>query len=178
MPEFAIVIFNFNFNNVTPQSDQTNRSVGSWKLYWSGFNSSWWKIIKIRYGIVQKGILSQRGVTSNVLEWFFIPTWDLSSAGVERSLTGTAINPFKILYRLVRLKFFLLDCKSVQPRSSIIYLELLHLIYAGSCLLRNVQQLFEFCSIYQYHLACTDPIQDKGIPKLTEPLKNMQSLLI
>ena len=41
----------------------------------------------------------------------------LSSAGVKRSLTGTAINPFKILYRLVSLKFFLLVCKSVQPRS-------------------------------------------------------------
>ena len=51
------------------------------------------------------------------------------------------------------------------------------MIYAGSCLLRNVQQLFEFCLIYQYHLACMDPIPDKSIPKVTEPLKDMQSLL-
>ena len=60
----------------------------------------------------------------------------LLSAGVKRSLTGTAINPFKILHRFVSLKFFLLVCKSVQPRSW---------IRTGSCLLRNVQQLFEFC---------------------------------
>ena len=37
----------------------------------------------------------------------------LPSARVKRSLAGTAINPFKILYRLVSLKFFLLVCKSV-----------------------------------------------------------------
>ena len=43
----------------------------------------------------------------------------LLSAGVKRSLTGTAINPFKILYRLVSPKLFLLVCKSVQPRSLI-----------------------------------------------------------
>ena len=43
----------------------------------------------------------------------------LSSAGVKRSLTGTTINSFKIVYRLVSLKFFLLVCKSVQPRSLI-----------------------------------------------------------
>ena len=45
----------------------------------------------------------------------------LSSAGVKRSLTGTAINPFKILYRLVSLNIFLLvsRSKSVQPRSLI-----------------------------------------------------------
>ena len=43
----------------------------------------------------------------------------LWSAGVKRSLTGTAINPFKILYRLVSPKLFLLVCKSVQPRSLI-----------------------------------------------------------
>ena len=48
---------------------------------------------------------------------FLCPPRVLSSAGVKRSLTGTAINPFKILYRLVSLKFFLLVCKSVQPRS-------------------------------------------------------------
>ena len=48
---------------------------------------------------------------------FLCPPRVLSSAGVKRSLTGTAINPFKILYRLVSLKFFLLACKSVQPRS-------------------------------------------------------------
>ena len=50
---------------------------------------------------------------------FLFPTRVLSSAGVERSLAGTVINPFKILYRLVSLKFFLLVCKSVQPRSLI-----------------------------------------------------------
>ena len=47
-----------------------------------------------------------------------------------------------------------------------------------SFLVRNVQQLFEFCLIYRYHLACTDPILDRSIPKVTEPLKNIQSLLI
>ena len=47
---------------------------------------------------------------------FLCPPRVLSSAGVKRSLTGTAI---KILYRLVSLKFFLLVCKSVQPRSCI-----------------------------------------------------------
>ena len=51
------------------------------------------------------------------LNAFLCPPRVLSSAGVKRSLTGTAINPFKILYRLVSLKFFLLVCKSVQPRS-------------------------------------------------------------
>ena len=45
---------------------------------------------------------------------FLCPPRVLSSAGVKRSLTGTAIYPFKILYSL---KFFLLVCKSVQPRS-------------------------------------------------------------
>ena len=39
----------------------------------------------------------------------------ISSAGVKRSLTGTAINPLKNLYRFVSLKLFLLVCKSVQP---------------------------------------------------------------
>ena len=49
---------------------------------------------------------------------FLCPPRVLSSARVKRSLTGTAmINPFKFLYRLVSLKFFLLLCKSVQPRS-------------------------------------------------------------
>ena len=48
---------------------------------------------------------------------FLCPPRVLSSAGVKRSLTGTAINPFKIMYRLVSLKFFLLVCKFVQPRS-------------------------------------------------------------
>ena len=43
----------------------------------------------------------------------------LLSAGVKRSLTGTVKNPFKIVYRLVSLKFFLLVCKSVQPSSLI-----------------------------------------------------------
>ena len=96
--------------------------------YWSGFNSSWWKVIPIRYSFVQKGILSQRGVSSYVFKWFFMSTtswykhiyiylYIFSSARVKRSLTGRAINPFKILYRLVSLKFFLLVCKSVQPRS-------------------------------------------------------------
>ena len=46
-----------------------------------------------------------------------LPPRVYSSAGVKRSLTSTAINPFKILYRLVSLKFFLLNCKLVQPRS-------------------------------------------------------------
>ena len=50
---------------------------------------------------------------------FLFPPRVLSSAGVKRSLTGTAINPFKFFYRLVSLKFFLLACKSVQPRSLI-----------------------------------------------------------
>ena len=67
--------------------------------------------------------------------------------------------------RLIRLKLF------VSQSSLDLWLELLHLIYAGSCLLWNVQQLFEFCLIYQYHLACTDPIQDKSIPKVTDLLK-------
>ena len=53
------------------------------------------------------------------------------------SLTGTAINPFKIVYRLVSLKF-------VSQFSLDLGVELLHLIYAASCLLRNMQQLFEF----------------------------------
>ena len=44
---------------------------------------------------------------------FFCQLRVLSSAGVKRSLAGTAINPFKILYRLVSLKLFLLVCKSV-----------------------------------------------------------------
>ena len=38
---------------------------------------------------------------------FLCPPQVLSSAGVKRSLAGTAINPLKILYRLVSLKFFL-----------------------------------------------------------------------
>ena len=46
---------------------------------------------------------------------FLCPPRVLSSAGVKRSLTGTAINPFKILFKI--LKFFLLVCESVQPRS-------------------------------------------------------------
>ena len=45
---------------------------------------------------------------------FLCPPRVLLSAGVKRSLTGTAINPFQILYRLVSLMFFLLVCKSVQ----------------------------------------------------------------
>ena len=45
------------------------------------------------------------------LNYFLCPPRVLSSAGVKRSLTGTAIKPLKIL------KFFLLVCKSVQPRS-------------------------------------------------------------
>ena len=56
------------------------------------------------------------------LNYFLCPPRVLSSAGVKRSptaITGTAINPFQILYRLVSLKFFLLVCKSVQPRSLI-----------------------------------------------------------
>ena len=83
----------------------------------------------------------------------------LSSAGIKRSLTGTAINPFKIVYSLVSLKFFLLFCKSVQPRSWI----RVDLRWYTSCLFRNVQQLCEFCLIYQYHLACTDPIEKYAI---------------
>ena len=100
---------------------------------------------------------------------FLCPPQVLSSAGFKRSLTGTAINPFKILYRLVSLKFFLLVCKYVQPRP---WIRAVTLDFAGSCVLRNVQQLFEFCLIYRHHLACMDPIQDKSIPKVTEPLKN------
>ena len=42
--------------------------------YWSGFNSSWWKVIPIRYSFVQKGILSQRGVSSYVFKWCFMST--------------------------------------------------------------------------------------------------------
>ena len=48
---------------------------------------------------------------------FLCPPQVLSSAGVKRSLAGAMINPFNILYRLVSLKFFLLVCKAVQPRS-------------------------------------------------------------
>ena len=50
-------------------------------------------------------------------DFFMSSPRDLSSAGVKRSLVGTEKNPFKILYRLVSLKFYLLVCKSVQPRS-------------------------------------------------------------
>ena len=73
--------------------------------------------MSIRYCFVQKGILSQHGVSSNVLKLLFMSTPILSSAGVKRSLTGTAINPFEIVYWLVSLKFCLSVCKSAQPRS-------------------------------------------------------------
>ena len=46
------------------------------------------------------------------LNEFLCPPRVFSSAGVKRSLTGTVINPFMIVYRLVSLKFFLLVCKS------------------------------------------------------------------
>ena len=106
---------------------------------------------------------------------YLCPPRVLLSAGVKRSLTGTAINPIKILHRLVSLKFFLLVCKSVQPRS---WIRAVTLDLRCSCLLRNVQQLYEFCLIYRRHIACMDPIQDNSIPKVTEPMKNIQSLLI
>ena len=40
---------------------------------------------------------------------FLCPPRVLLSARVKRSLTGTAINPFKIVYRLVSLKACVLD---------------------------------------------------------------------
>ena len=57
-------------------------------------------MIPIGYGFVQKGILSQRGVSSKCLNVFLCPPRVLSSAGVIMSLTDPANNPFKILYRL------------------------------------------------------------------------------
>ena len=120
--------------------------------------------MRMEDGFVQ--ILSQRGVSANVFEWFVM------SAGVKKSLTGTAIIPLKIVYRLVSLNLFL-------PAPAYILDKICYtLIFAGSCLLRNMQQLFEFYLIWQYQLSCTDPIRNKSIPKLTELLKNMRSFLI
>ena len=70
-------------------------------------------MIPIGFSCVQKIIL----LDLMYLNDFLCPPRVLSSAGVEMSLTGAVINPFKILYRLVSLKFFLLLCKSFQPRS-------------------------------------------------------------
>ena len=53
----------------------------------------------------------------------------------------------------------------VSQSSLALELKLLHFIYTGSGLLQNVQQLFQFCLIYQYH---------KSIPKADE-IKNLIS---
>ena len=69
------------------------------------------------HGFVQKEFCPSVVLALMCLNDFLFAPRVLSSAGVKRSLTGTAINPFKILYSL---EFFLLVCKSVQPRSLII----------------------------------------------------------
>ena len=97
---------------------------------------------------------------------FLCPPRVLSSSRVQRLIRSKF---FKILYRVISLKFYWF----VSQSSLDLRLELLHLICAGSFLLRNVQQLFEFDLICQNHPAGTDPIQDKSFPKLTEPLKNI-----
>ena len=86
--------------------------------YWSRFNSSWWKMIPIGYGFVQKEFCPSVVLALMCMNDFLFPPRFLPSAGFKRSLTGTAINSFTF-FTGVLVEFFLLVCKSVQTRSLI-----------------------------------------------------------
>ena len=74
-------------------------------------------MIPVGYSFVQNKFCPSVVLALMFLNYCLCTPRVVSSAGVKRSLTGTAINSYIILYRLVSLKFFLLVCKSVQPRS-------------------------------------------------------------